>query len=72
MIPVTVVDTKIADEVYQETLSTPFFVVPINQPERLKLWPQLKSKEFEITGVNTNESAADILLSNAGKFKIII
>ncbi|KAF7397202.1 hypothetical protein HZH68_008424 [Vespula germanica] len=55
-----------ADYLYKELLHTEALVVPINNPQRLKVWPLLQSKQFEITGISKIESAADIVLSNAG------
>lgn len=55
-----------ADYLYKELLQTEAFVVPINNPKRLKVWPPLQSKQFEITGISEVESAADIVLANAG------
>lgn len=57
--------TADADEVYDRLLETEAFVVPKNDPERLKVWPKLESKEMEVTGVR-GESAGDIVLSSAG------
>jgi len=63
---VTITRAKDADSVYDELLKTEAFVVPENNPDRLKHWPAMKSKEMEVTCIGTNESVADIVLSNAG------
>nr|XP_003700478.1 PREDICTED: nitric oxide-associated protein 1 [Megachile rotundata]XP_012154157.1 PREDICTED: nitric oxide-associated protein 1 [Megachile rotundata] len=64
-LPITICYTDVADEVYDQLLETEAFVVPSNEPERLRVWPKLESKEYEVTGIY-KESAADIVLSNAG------
>ncbi|RLU22963.1 hypothetical protein DMN91_005241 [Ooceraea biroi] len=65
-IPVTVTLTKDADSVYDELLKTKAFVVPENNPNRLKYWPAMGSKEMEVTCIGRKESVADVVLSNAG------
>lgn len=59
-----------ADDVYKELLNTKAFVVPENNPERLKHWPGLEFKEMKITGIGNNISVADVVLSSAGDIKI--
>ncbi|XP_053994280.1 nitric oxide-associated protein 1 isoform X1 [Hylaeus volcanicus] len=65
-LPITICHTVDADQVYDQLLETEAFVVPTNDPERLKRWPKLKSKEVKITGINREESAADVVLSSIG------
>ncbi|GAB1859695.1 hypothetical protein CAJAP_00774 [Camponotus japonicus] len=65
-LPITVTNTADADSIYDELLKTEAFVVPESNPERLKHWPALGSKEMEIIGIGRNESAADVVLSSAG------
>ncbi|KAL2744949.1 nitric oxide-associated protein 1 isoform X1 [Vespula maculifrons] len=65
-LPITMCRIIDADYLYKELLHTEALVVPINNPQRLKVWPLLQPKQFEITGVSKIESAADIVLSNAG------
>ncbi|KYN00300.1 Uncharacterized protein C4orf14 [Cyphomyrmex costatus] len=65
-LPITLTHTEDADNVYNELLQTEAFVVPENNPDRLKYWPPLISKKMEITGIGRNESVADIVLSSAG------
>ncbi|XP_076640449.1 nitric oxide-associated protein 1 [Colletes latitarsis] len=65
-LPITMCYTDDADDVYNQLLETEAFVVPTNDPERLKTWPKLKSKEMKLTGVNKYESVADIVLSSIG------
>lgn len=55
-----------ADYVYRELLKSESFRVPINNPDRLRMWPGLKGKWLEATGIGKNESCADVVLSNAG------
>lgn len=69
-LPITLTHTEDADNVYNELLKTEAFVVPENNPDRLKHWPSLVSKEMEITGVGRNESISDIVLSSAGNFSL--
>lgn len=60
--------TTDADEVYDRLLGTSAFRVPIDDSDRLKVWPKLKPKEIrEITGVNGEESVADVVLSSIGR-----
>ncbi|XP_076643112.1 nitric oxide-associated protein 1 [Halictus rubicundus] len=65
-LPITMCYTEHADELYEQLLTTKAFAVPVNDPERLKSWPELGSKEFNVTGINHTTSAADILLSSIG------
>ncbi|XP_014483268.1 PREDICTED: nitric oxide-associated protein 1 [Dinoponera quadriceps] len=65
-LPVTLTRIVDADDVYNELLSTEAFVVPENNPDRLKHWPALGSKEMEVTGIGKNISVADVVLSSAG------
>lgn len=64
-LPITICHTVDADEVYDQLLETEAFVVPANDPERLKSWPKLASKEFKVVGLR-NQSAADVVLSSIG------
>lgn len=61
--------TADADDLYGRLINTEAFVVPANDPERLKVWPSLESKEVTVTGVDRNESVADVVLSSIGKFR---
>lgn len=65
-LPVTICYTDDASYVYDKLLTSEAFVVPFNAPERLKLWPQLRAKDFQVTGLGWEVSAADIVLSSAG------
>ncbi|XP_048266932.1 nitric oxide-associated protein 1 isoform X1 [Bombus terrestris] len=67
-LPITICCTADADEVYDRLLGTSAFLVPIDDSERLKVWPKLKPKEIrEITGVDGEESVADVVLSSIGR-----
>ncbi|KAM0733887.1 Nitric oxide-associated protein 1 [Formica fusca] len=65
-LPITVTNTVDADSIYNELLETKAFVVPESDPDRLKHWPALGSKEMEVIGIGKNESVADVVLSSAG------
>lgn len=65
-LPLTICKTNDADVIYGDLLYTKAFGVPTNDPERLKLWPELVSRDMEITGISEEESAADVVLSSAG------
>nr|XP_031827115.1 nitric oxide-associated protein 1 [Nomia melanderi] len=65
-LPITICYTKDADEVYEELLTTKAFAVPINDPKRLEVWPKLEGKELKVTGIDRNESVADVILSSIG------
>lgn len=69
-LPVTICSTNDADMIYDKLLKTEAFVVPVNNPERLKIWPRFESKDFTITGLTKNRSVSDIILSNAGWISI--
>jgi hypothetical protein len=56
-----------AEHIYNELLQTKAFVVPINNPDRLQMWPELKSKDLKTIGIGDKISASDVVLSNAGK-----
>lgn len=65
-LPITMCHVINADDLYKELLHTEAFFVPINNPKRLEVWPSLKPKQMEVTGISNTESAADVILSNAG------
>lgn len=68
--PITITNTLDADDIYNKLLKTKAFVVPENDPDRLKHWPPLGSKELEVIGIGKNESVADVVLSNAGNISL--
>ncbi|XP_011494780.1 PREDICTED: nitric oxide-associated protein 1 [Ceratosolen solmsi marchali] len=65
-LPITICKVKDAELVYNELLQTEAFVVPDSNPNRLKMWPELKSKDFKTIGIGESTSASDVVLSNAG------
>ncbi|KAK1127682.1 hypothetical protein K0M31_003177 [Melipona bicolor] len=66
-LPITMCRTTDADEMYDRLLTTKAFVVPVNDPERLKAWPKLlESKEMKVVGMDREESVADVVLSSIG------
>ena len=67
-LPITMCKTENAEIIYNELLQSEAFEVPINNPDRLKMWPKLESKYLETIGIGDIESVADVLLSNAGKY----
>ncbi|XP_015115197.1 nitric oxide-associated protein 1 [Diachasma alloeum] len=69
-LPVTICETKDADDIYNELLHTDALAVPINDPERLKIWPRFEYKDFSAQGVSKDVSTCDVLLSSAGWISI--
>ncbi|XP_063992110.1 nitric oxide-associated protein 1 [Diachasmimorpha longicaudata] len=69
-LPVTICKTEDANEIYDELLHTDALVVPINDPERLKIWPRLEYKDFTAKGISKDVSTCDVLLSSAGWISI--
>lgn len=66
-LPITICKTESADSLYDELLRSDAFAVPINNEDRLKLWPGLQSsKQFTVTGLDRDTSCADLVLSSAG------
>ncbi|XP_012270544.1 nitric oxide-associated protein 1 [Orussus abietinus] len=66
-LPINICYTANANDIYKELLPVPdALVIPINDPERLKIWPDLAPKDLTVTGIDLRESAADVLLSSAG------
>jgi len=66
LLPITVLDTVKAAEVYAQGLGTAVLGVPFGDPSRLKLFPPLKPTPFRIEGVGQGTCAADIVLSSLG------
>lgn len=67
-LPVSIIETKYADEFYEEFLGSEVLGVPmLESDERLSIWPKLEaSDEFTIVGQDKHVTACDILLSSAG------
>lgn len=69
-LPVTIVQTEEAEDVYKQLLGSELLAVPCGGPQRLSDWPGLQAKEdpIEVKGLGWQECCADIILSSAGKF----
>ncbi|CAK1599267.1 unnamed protein product [Parnassius mnemosyne] len=67
-LPITVVKTEDADEIYNKFLGTELFAVPMSGGERLTSWPGLKRMEniMEFTGQGPKICCGDIVLSSIG------
>lgn len=67
-LPVTIVQTHEADDLYCKLLGTELTAVPCGGPQRLADWPGLKQKDEIITvhGTGWKECCADVVLSCAG------
>jgi ribosome biogenesis GTPase A len=65
-LPVTVVETVDADDIYEKALGTPIFGVPMGNKERLSQFPALKPREFQVEGLSEKVSCNDIVVSGAG------
>ncbi|XP_045510502.1 nitric oxide-associated protein 1 [Colias croceus] len=64
-LPITVVKTDDADEVYEKFVGTELFAVPTGDMERLKKWPGLKrGSVLEFTGEGPKLCCGDIVLSS--------
>ena len=56
-LPVLIVKSEVANEVYSELLGSSFLAVPTGDEDRLKKWPTLKSADLiTVTGGGTNIS----------------
>ncbi|XP_071445477.1 nitric oxide-associated protein 1 [Hetaerina americana] len=65
-LPILVCSTANAEELYTSLLGTKLFGVPKGGQGRLKHWPPLASKDYDVVGIGWKESSADVLLSSAG------
>lgn len=65
-LPVTICDTKDAEEIYNDFLGSELFNVPIGENDRLEKWPKLDSKEIVVMGKEKYITACDVVLSSAG------
>ena len=65
-LPVTICETKNANELYKELLGTSILGVPLGQEDRLSSWPKLASQTYSVTGIGLKKSAADVVFSTAG------
>ncbi|CAG9575333.1 unnamed protein product [Danaus chrysippus] len=66
-LPITVTETRFADELYNSFVGTELFAVPSGGHERLQRWPGLSGGgEMEFEGEGPNVCCGDIVLSSAG------
>lgn len=67
-LPITIVKTEDADEVYQKLLGTELFAVPTGGAERVKNWPGLKMSNdiLEFSGQGPKLCCGDVILSSIG------
>lgn len=67
-LPITVVKTTDADEVYKNFLGSELFAVPMGGVERLNNWPGLQMREeaFEFIGQGPKICCGDVVLSSIG------
>lgn len=63
-LPLTVVRTEDADEIYKTFLGTELFAVPAGGEERLKNWPNLEKKVLQFTGEGPKYCCGDVVLSS--------
>ncbi|XP_050357336.1 nitric oxide-associated protein 1 [Nymphalis io] len=65
-LPITVVKTEEADEIYNNFVGTELFAVPTGDSERLKNWPGLQKKHdnIQFTGEGPKLCCGDIVLSS--------
>lgn len=63
-LPLTVVQTEDADEIYKTFLGTELFAVPAGGEERLKNWPNLEKKVLQFTGEGPKYCCGDVVLSS--------
>ncbi|XP_053601970.1 nitric oxide-associated protein 1 [Plodia interpunctella] len=66
-LPITVVKTEDADEIYEAFVGTELFAVPSGGAERLKNWPGLQkgNDDFEFVGEGPKFCCGDVVLSSA-------
>jgi ribosome biogenesis GTPase A len=65
-LPINIVRTENAEEFYEEAVKADFLEVPTGDPVRLRDFPPLVDKEFEVDGVDKSQSSCDLVLSSAG------
>ncbi|XP_059486080.1 nitric oxide-associated protein 1 [Neocloeon triangulifer] len=72
-LPVTICNTRSADQIYKTYLGSEVLQVPFGTEERLSIWPGLKQGlRSTFTGIGRMESVADVLFSSAGWASITI
>lgn len=67
-LPISIIETKFADEFYEEFLGSEVLGVPIlESEERIQNWPRLEAgDEFTVQGIEKHLTACDVVLSSAG------
>lgn len=66
-LPILIVNTNHAEQVYNELLGCELLAVPRGDAARLEKWPKMKSSNvINICGKGNDISACDLLLSSAG------
>lgn len=67
-LPVSICETKDADEFYENFLGSEILGVPMDGAERLAKWPRLEStyEKIVVEGEEKHITVCDILLSSAG------
>lgn len=67
-LPITVVKTEMADEIYDKFVGSELFAVPSGGSERLRNWPGLSrhEKDLEFKGEGPKACCGDIVLSSIG------
>ena len=66
-LPITICDTRDAEDLYKDFLGSELFNVPIGGNDRLDKWPELEaSEEIIVSGKEKYITACDVVLSSAG------
>ena len=65
-LPINIVRTSDADHFYESTLGEPIQAVPKGGPERLKHFPALDYKDYQIDGLDRFETTCDIVFGCVG------
>ncbi len=65
-LPINMVRTADAEEFYRKALAADFLRVPRGDPIRLRDFPPLEGKDFEVDSVDYGQSSCDIVFSSAG------
>lgn len=69
LLPISVCETKFAQDVYETLLGTSYMAVPIGSLARLEKWPELNyGEDFTIEGKGNAVVSSEIVLSSIGKF----
>ncbi|ODM92512.1 Nitric oxide-associated protein 1, partial [Orchesella cincta] len=71
-LPVAMVFTTDADEVYKKAIGTNVLGIPCGGADRLEGFPELKSKEVSFEGKGQNCSCGDVVLSSIGWIAVTV